>query len=725
MSSTRNHTTPLVVRTAARSTARGTVVTAATLATLAVTALAAPAAGAATDPTLGFGDLGLSDAVSLPGRSATTVVTVPVPDGLTPDTLRGTLQVPATYDRGVLEVVQDGRVLGRATVADGDGASTTPVSIPLAGLTVTDATTIVELRTTLVPVNDGWCHDPLDTVTSTLRDASVSYSGTTGAPETLAEALPPVLRGLTVTVPEDPDDDVIAAALETATAVSAAYRTQHPAIRVHSSADADSATDRDEDADPAFTRRIDIPGDNASGITLDNPGSDSARITLHGTGDALLDQARLLAATSPTDSSATSATGDLAGLLDSTSAEGRGLPVELAPESRTLGDLDLGGLTASGPGATQITFGIGQGDVGRYIDSLNLHLTGSFTPAPADAPAELTVAVNGTVVERMSTADDEDLTSGVLDREVSFPKDIITRYNTVTVTLTGTGDQGCGTTSPLTLRIDGGSVIDTSAADAPTDLTAGFQALPQAFMPEVDVALTTGDVADVDRAARVLAGLQSVTDRRFRPVVTDLGATADSDRPVLIVDADGTATAAGTGDSAQDTGLPVTLADGVLDADGATVATTTTFGALQTSWDTDRHRMRVVANSTGSPGLLDRLLDRLDNGTAAGETLGYGSLNGTAVIQQTDGAPQQIGVPSTGTYDTGDADDATGPDADSDDDGVSVTGVVIAVVAVVVVAALLLTVLGVLSRGGRRWNGDPDRGSDTGSDGDRDNRDNR
>lgn len=154
MSSTRNHTTPLVVRTAARSTARGTVVTAATLATLAVTALAAPAAGAATDPTLGFGDLGLSDAVSLPGRSATTVVTVPVPDGLTPDTLRGTLQVPATYDRGVLEVVQDGRVLGRATVADGDGASTTPVSIPLAGLTVTDATTIVELRTTLVPVNE-------------------------------------------------------------------------------------------------------------------------------------------------------------------------------------------------------------------------------------------------------------------------------------------------------------------------------------------------------------------------------------------------------------------------------------------------------------------------------------------------------------------------------------------------------------------------------------------
>ena len=204
-------------------------------------------------------------------------------------------------------------------------------------------------------------------------------------------------------------------------------------------------------------------------------------------------------------------------------------------------------------------------------------------------------------------------------------------------------------------------------------------------------------------------------------MVTDLGATADSDRPVLIVDADGTATAAGTGDSAQDTGLPVTLADGVLDADGATVATTTTFGALQTSWDTDRHRMRVVANSTGSPELLDRLLDRLDNGTAAGETLGYESLNGTAVIQQTDGAPQQIGVPSTGTYDTGDADDVTGPDADSDDDGVSVTGVVIAIAAVVVVAALLLTVLGVLSRGGRRRNGDPDRGSD----GDRGNRDNR
>lgn len=678
----------------------------ATVTTATLTAVTLPSAAAATDPTLSFDDLGIAREVNLPGRVATTTVTLPVPTGLTPAALRGSLQVPATFSRGVLEVLQDGRVLGRTTVTGGDGTSTTPVRIPLTGVDTVGAAATVELRTTLVPVDDGWCHDPLDTVTSTLRQASVSYSGTSGAPGTLAEALPPVLRELTVTVPEDPDDDVIAAALETVTAVSAAYRTQRPTIRVVTAADTAAADTADGAGDAAFVRHIDIPGDDRTGVTLDNPGGDDARITLHGTGDALLDQVGLFAATDPTDPTVHSATGDLAGMLDSTGAVSLGVPVELAPEARTLDDLDLGDLTSSGPGTAQVSFGIDQGSLGRHVDAVDLHLTGSFTPLPADTPGELTVAVNGTVVDRVSTTGDKRLAAGTLDREVSIPDDILTRYNTVTVTVAGSGTQNCGTTAPLTLRVDRDSVVDSTEADAPTDLTHGFQALPQAFMPEVDVALTTGDVPDVNRAAQILAGLQSVTGTRFRPMVSDLGGVVDSDRPALIIDADGAATAG----MADDLDLPVRFSDGVLSVDGAQAGTDTSFGALQTSWDPEHHRMRVVAHSTGDPALLDRLLGSLNDGTDTGRGTGYSRLTGTAVVQQATGDPREIGVPDPGTHRDTDTDSSDR----SDSSGIGASAVIVgiaAVVALVALVALLLAVPGIRSH----TRGRTDEAGDTGT----------
>lgn len=677
---------------------------AATVTTVTLAAVTLPSAAAATDPTLSFDDLGIAREVNLPGRVATTTVTLPVPTGLTPATLRGSLQVPAAFSRGVLEVLQDGRVLGRTTVTGGDGTTTTPVRIPLTGVDTVGTAATVDLRTTLVPVDDGWCHDPLDSVTSTLRQASVSYSGTSGAPGTLAEALPPVLRELTVTVPEDPDDDVIAAALETVTAVSAAYRTQSPTIRVVSSGVTDGVT-----GDAAFVRHIDIPGDDRSGVTLDNPGGDDARITLHGTGDALLDQVGLLAATDPM---APSATGDLAGMLDSTGAVSLGVPVELAPEARTLGDLDLGDLTSSGPGTARVSFGIDQGSLGRYVDAVDLHLTGSLTPLPADTPGELTVAVNGTVVDRVSTTEDKRLAAGTLDREVSIPDDILTRYSTVTVTVAGSGTQNCGTTAPLTLRIDRDSVVDSTEADAPTGLTHGFQALPQAFMPEVDVALTTGDVPDVNRAAQILAGLQSVAGTRFRPMVADLEGVVDSDRPALIIDADGTATAG----MADDLDLPVRFSDGVLSVDGAQAGTDTSFGALQTSWDPEHHRMRVVAHSTGDPALLDRLLGSLGDETDTGQGTGYSRLTGTAVAQQATGDPREVGVPGPGTHRDPDGSDS------SDSSGIGTSAVIAGIAAVVALVALLLAVPGIRSRTLGRTGGAGDTGSADGTEPHRDER---
>lgn len=673
------------------TTTRTSAAAVATVTTLMLSTVVVPAAGAATDPTVSFDDLGIAGDVSLPGRTASTTLTLPVPDGLTPTALTGVLQVPASFSRGEVEVLQDGRVLGRATVdsADGDSDSAgADLSVPLSGATVTDGAVTVQLRTTLTPVDDGWCHDPLDTVTSTLRDAAVAFDGATRAPRTLADALPPVLRTLTVAVPDAPDDSVRAAALETVTAVAALYRAQQPVVRVvplSQVEDAGSDAGTGTETDAAFRRTVVIPGDSSDdGMTLEHPGTDDARIVLNGTGDNLLDQARLLTA----DQDADTAGADLAGLLDSTSADAGAADVVLSPQARTLADLGAADLTASGTGSAQVTFGIDQGDLGRLAGETSLHLSGSHTPTVSGTTAgEVTVAVNGTVVDRTTAAAD-----GVLDRQIDLPDDLVQRYNTVTVTFAMGGQQaGCGTTAPVDLRLDGSSVVTSSDATDPTPLTTGFQGLPQAFLPEVDVVLTDGGVADLDRAASILAGLQATTAARVRPVPADLADTVDSDRPVLVVDADGARTDEATDGAA----LPVTYRDGTLSVDGREAETTTSYGAVQTRWDADHRRMQVIATSTGEPQLLDTLLTSLDRATGSGTGTGWADLRGTAVLQQESGAPREVGVP---------VDDGSGAGVDStdsavrDDSGAGATAVLAVLAAVVVAVGLLFAVLGTVRR---------------------------
>ncbi|GEC87153.1 cellulose biosynthesis cyclic di-GMP-binding regulatory protein BcsB [Corynebacterium variabile] len=651
---------------------------------LSVTALLATATPAVADTTLTFRDLGAPVDQSMPGRTATTTLTLPVPDGLIPTELTGTLQVPASFSRGVVEVSQDNRVIGRGTVTGSTDDDGTDLRIPLADATVTDGAVTVQLRTTLTPVDDGWCHDPLDTVTSTLRDAAVAFSGTPSAPRNLADALPSVLRSLTVAVPDNPDESVQAAVLETVTAVTAQYRSQHPTVRVIPlSQVADAGTTTRTDA--AYTRTVVIPGDTSDdGMTLEQPGTDDARIVLHGTGDELLDQARLLTADRSTDATAA----DLSGLLDSTSADAGAADVVLAPQARTLTDLGAADLTASGVGSAQVTFGIDQGDLGRLAGATSLHLTGNHTPlVDGITSGEVTVAVNGTVVDRTTAAGD-----GVLDRQIDLPDDLAQRYNTVTVTFAMGGQQAdCGTTAPVELRIDGSSVVSSTDATEPTPLTAGFQGLPQAFLPEVDVVLADGGVTDLDRAARILAGLQETTAARVRPVPAELEETVESDRPVLVVDADGDHTDEATGGDP----LPVTYRDGVLSVDGRDAETDTSYGAVQTRWDTDHRRMQVIATSTGEPQLLDTLLVSLDRATASGDGTGWADLRGTAVLQQESGTPREVGVPVDDGSDVGST-SSTG----SADSGPGTTAVLAVLAAVVAAVALLFTVLGTVSRRG-------------------------
>jgi len=93
--------------------------------------------------------------------------------------------------------------------------------------------------------------------------------------------------------------------------------------------------------------------------------------------------------------------------------------------------------------------------------------------------------------------------------------------------------------------------------------------------------------------------------------------------------------------------------------------------------------MSVIAGSTGSPELLDQLIDDLDRATDTGRGTGWADLRGTAVVSQDDGGVHEIGV----------HDDRPAPAADQADSSTrSGNATLVAVVAAVVVAALLVAV---------------------------------
>jgi hypothetical protein len=168
----------------------------------------------------------------------------------------------------------------------------------------------------------------------------------------------------------------------------------------------------------------------------------------------------------------------------------------------------------------------------------------------------------------------------------------------------------------------------------------------------------------------------------------------ESDRPVLVVDADGDHTDEATGGDP----LPVTYRDGVLSVDGREAKTDTSYGAVQTRWDTDHRRMQVIATSTGEPQLLDTLLVSLDRATASGDGTGWADLRGTAVLQQESGTPREVGVPVDDGSDVGST-GSTGSTG-SADSGPGTTTVLAVLAAVVAAVALLFTVLGTVSRRG-------------------------
>ena len=565
--------------------------------------VAAPVPGG---PSFTLAEMGTVAPLAFYGEQGTAELTFPVPRGLVPVALNATVELPVNVRAGTIGVMQKDRTIARVPLPPTDQAS---VVIPLAGAAVTDNAVTVTLRTYLVPL-EGNCVEPTNPLR--LTNASVAFTGVEAPPTTVADFLPPILRKLTIAIPGSPARAESDAAVRLATATTAHYGQQPTAVVV---------VPLGRPLPPAgpFERQIVIEQGPDAGLALQFVPGALPNLRVSGTESDLVNQTRLLAA-------------DISRLaLSSKAVVG---PLKNSPQLpgdvttlRALGQPVVSAVALS----PQVSVGLDQTRMGRPAKAVRVHLIGSYTPNPASVSARLVAIVGGETIDTWSV--DE---RGVIDRWVDVPDRLLQRYTTLGIALNIAGSTGrCGEFQPLTLTIDGDSVVQSAAAVPP--VPAGFQSLPQALMPRTLVGIGPDAFADTARATAIAVAMQRLSALPIDTAVTSAEEALSSRSPAIVV-------AAGGWDHPGVT-LPVSSDNGRLTLDGVVgqgQSTTLTldpelkYGALEAFFD--GRRSLLVATSNSAPGQLDALLRWV-----SADPRRWSKVDGTAVISVPGHEPVVIG----------------------------------------------------------------------------------
>ena len=572
---------------------------------LLVSGLTAPVAAAddglpADSPTLSYRTLGLESTLSFYGTQGTQNLTVPVPRGLVPASVNALVELPPNLRSGTITVSQGDRTISRVDVPNTDRA---PIVIPLIGAEIVDNALTVVLRSTLFPV-EGYClYDP--TIPLRLVDLSLTYAGVEAAPATVADFLPPVLQKLTIFLPEKPTGAESDAAVRLTAATVAHYGKQPTDVTVL--ALPGGATTPPAPSQP-FERQVVIKEGPATGLSLQGAGVPSLLIS--GPANELTNQARLLSS-------------DISRLALSSKAVVGPLRTspQLPPDLVTIRDLGQPGVNSTAL-APQVSIAVDQTRLGRSVRNVRVHVEGTYTPLPSSVAGSIVVAIGGQTIERWPAE-----ANGVIDRWVNIPDNLLLRYTNLGVAVDIAGNTGrCGEFQPITLTIDGATAVSTQAAVPPAP--PGFQSLPQALLPRLEVGIGGDAFADTVRAAQIIEGLQRLSALPMDTHVVPLSEAVNSDLPAVLVSANGwddkriqLPVTAGRGNDIQVAGL-----DGAGGPTTLTLEPSLRFASLQTAYV--GNRPVVVATSTAVPAQLDTLLGWLDSDVRRWERL-----SGEAVLQ--------------------------------------------------------------------------------------------
>jgi hypothetical protein len=560
-------------------------------------------------PTVGLDVLGATSTLAFYGDQGVMSITVPVPQGLTPESVDAFVEMPVNVGVGTITAMQDDRTLSRVPLPPEGG----PIAIPLTGVRIDDNAATVTLRSYLVPI-EGYCLEPSNPLR--LVNTAVRYGGVEAAPTTVADFLPPVLRQLNMYLPASPTRAESEAAMRLATAVVAHYGQQYPGVTVNPLG---AETNAAIEPSAPMQRHVVIRESPEAGVALQGDvGVPVLQIT--GPANALSDQVRMLSSDVGRIALSSKA---VAGPLQSSPV----LPADVT----SLRQLGQPGVNATAL-APQVTIGLDQTRLGRSAHHIRVHLRGSYTPLPSSVGGDLVASIAGETIDQWSTDG-----SGTIDRWVNVPDRLLQRYINLGVAVRIAGNTGrCGEFQPITLTIDGDSPVQSAAAQPPQP--GGFQSVPQALMPRLNVGIDDG-FDGTRRAVTLLVALQRLSALPIGTTVTSLDDAIASTNPAVLVSSDGWSDDRITLPVSMDSQgqLTVTNVDGTAEEGTVTLDPARPFGALQTVYD--GNRTVLIATSNNAPAQLDELLDWINSDVER-----WSRISGTALISTTDRAPVVVGT---------------------------------------------------------------------------------
>ncbi|RAU95149.1 hypothetical protein DQP58_12835 [Mycobacterium colombiense] len=559
--------------------------------------MSAPASwGAPADPapstdsttTLSLLDVGSASTLEFWGLTSSQQLTVPVLHGLTPAALNTTVELPINLRSGMITVTQGERTLARLNLPTADQ---TPIAIPLAGAEVNDNWLTVTVHAYLVPV-DGYClyqESPLR-----LTNGTVTYTGAELPPTTVAHFLPPVLRKLSIYLPQSPSTAESDTAIQLAASAAAHYGKQVPDIVVLPLQEGQAAPP----APPqSLERQIVVKEGPDNGLSLQGS-----------SGVPWLLMSGPLNRTDDSDTAALFSDVSELALSSKATLDSPKPKVQLPGNTASLRELGqpFANSTSLQP---RVSIGVDQTRFGRSIHSVRLHLQGSYTPTSNNGVGQIAVTIGPETIDHWPTDG-----HGTVDRWIDVPDRLLQRYTNLELVLDVASNVGhCGdfyTAGPgnqlLTLNINGDSTVESSPAAPP--VPDGFQSMPQTLMPRVQVGIAEHSFIDTVRALDIMVGLQRISSIPIDTTVTGVKQAIDSSDPALLISADGWNQSEVALPVAAGPSGPITVsAVGPGDKPAKlTLDPVLRFASLQTVFN--HGRSLLIATSNSAPGQLDELI---------------------------------------------------------------------------------------------------------------------
>lgn len=438
-------------------------------------------------------------------------VDVPVPAGVRPTSIDGILtidQVPG----GTAALLVNGR-----TVATVPARAYQRVSLPLRRIDV-EATQTVELGVRYDVPDDGTGCQSADPASATLRDLTLTYTGTETAATSLGDFFPPSSARVDVLVPSDAADDLLEAGLVSVAALSSVYPEGTPIALttggiVLPRAGAGQRVVRLERGDGAVQTSI----ETKFGLQT---------LTLTGSGRALVDAAHALGSEqlALADSAATQ------GLAEVTRARD-------VDTLRTFDQLGFDQSTLSGFARSSPTLEVSQDAFGGPIDSLQIQVAGTHSAVPEGGQAKLDTYLNGFLLDSQILDGDPRL---AIDAEA--PDNLLGSDNELEFSVSAVPAGGCltpGSHLPLEVFIDAERSSVTATRGLGT--LTGFDAYPQVLGGRLPVAIRPEGAARTQSAidaALIISSLQRAAAAPLDVSLMDADEFVNGSASGLLVGAD-------------------------------------------------------------------------------------------------------------------------------------------------------------------------------------------